>query len=153
MVLKRSRMARSMMAAVVAALLPGAHLAQAQTAAPARKPGITVELNKLETVPNACRGFFLIANATTEPLRELKLDVFFFDKGGVILNRVGLNFADIRAERSRVVIFDVPNTSCNDVGRLLINDVLACTKADGAPLLNCAQQINVATRAAVELAY
>lgn len=149
MALKQAKM----LAALVAALACGTATAAAQTAAPARKPGITVELNKLETVPTACRGFFLIANATTEPLRELRLDVFLFDKGGVILNRVGLNFSDIRAERSRVMIFDVPNISCNDVGRLLINDVLACTKADGAPLPNCAQQINVATRAAVELAY
>src|SRR5262245_50945220 len=112
---------------VAASLCLGCSVAAAQNApnkpAPA-KAAILVELNKLESSPNACRGYFVINNGVGEPLRELRLDVFLFDKGGVILRRVGLTFADIRAERSKVVLFDIPDTACDAVGRLVVNDVL-----------------------------
>jgi hypothetical protein len=127
-------------------------IATGQTAAPAEKK-ITVELNKLESVPNACRGYFVIGNGTTDALKELRLDVFLFDKAGVILRRVGLNFTDIRPERSKVVLFDIPDVSCGDIGRLIVNDVLACNGSSGTPLPDCASLVTTSTRAEATFVY
>jgi hypothetical protein len=130
--------------------LPAAAIAQ--TAAPAEKK-ISVELNKLESVPNACRGYFVIGNGTTDGLKELRLDVFLFDKAGVILRRVGLNFTDIRPERSKVVLFDIPDMSCGDIGRLIVNDVLACNGSSGTPLPDCTSLVTTSTRAEAAFVY
>jgi hypothetical protein len=131
--------------------LPAA-VATAQNAAKTASK-ISVELNKLETVPNACRGYFVIGNGTADGLKELRLDVFLFDKAGVILRRVGLNFTGIRPERSKVVLFDIPEVACGEIGRLIVNDVLACTGSAGAPLADCATLVTTSTRAEAAFVY
>ena len=48
----------------------------AQTPPPPMPPEIQVELNKLEPAGIACRGYFVVSNGVSEPLKELRLDVF-----------------------------------------------------------------------------
>ena len=76
-------------------------------AAPAQQRDITIELNKLEAIEKACRGYFIVENKMPESLKELQIDVFLFDKQGVILRRVALSFLDIRPGKSKVVLFDL----------------------------------------------
>lgn len=146
---------RSLLAALVVLLPTSFALAQATGGAPppSKSPEIQVELNKLEPAGNACRGYFLVNNGLTEPLKELRLDVFLFDRGGIILRRFGLTFLDIRAERSKVVLFDLPEVSCGNVGRLVVNDVIACTAATDAPLAGCSNRLRTSTRADVPFTY
>ena len=128
---------------------PTASLAQPQE----RPAGIDIELNKLEAAGPACRGYFVITNGTADALKELRLDVFLFDRSGVIMRRAGLTFLDVRAERTKVVPFDFPDVSCAGVGRLTVNDVLACTAAAGTPIAGCADRIRASTRASAGFAY
>lgn len=125
----------------------------AASVAQERPPGIDIELNKLETAGTACRGYFLITNGTADALKELRLDVFLFDRSGIIIRRAGLTFLDVRGERTKVVPFDFPDVSCAGIGRLTVNDVLACTAASGAPIAGCADRICVSTRASAGFAY
>jgi hypothetical protein len=145
---------QSVLAATICSFVGFAASAQetARPAAPKTRP-INVELNKLEPAGNACRGYFVIANTASEPLKELRLDVFLFDKSGIVLRRVGLTFADIRADRSKVVLFDIPETACSDIGRFVVNDVLACTSASGSPLPGCAAMVATSTRTGTEFSY
>jgi hypothetical protein len=83
----------------------------------------------------------------------LRLDVFLFDKSGIILRRVGLTFPDIQAARSRVVLFDFPEIGCLEIGRLMVNDVLTCANADGAPVENCGRMVITRTRANATFIY
>ena len=124
-----------------------------RAAAPARPREIVVELNKLEPVPNACRGYFLINNGTADDVKELRLDVYLFDKAGIILRRVGLTFPDIQAARSRVVLFDIPGLGCGEIGRLMVNDVLTCTTASGTALQDCTKTLTARTRTDAEFVY
>jgi hypothetical protein len=140
---------------------PAALFALAALAGPAPAPaqtqerpaGIDIELNKLEAAGTACRGYFVITNGTADALKELRLDVFLFDRSGIILRRAGLTFLDVRAERTKVVPFDFPEVSCTGIGRLTVNDVLACTAASGAPVVGCADRIRVTTRAGAGFSY
>jgi hypothetical protein len=125
----------------------------AQTPPPPMPPEIQVELNKLEPAGIACRGYFVVSNGVSEPLKELRLDVFLFDRAGIILRRFGLTFLDIRAERSKVVLFDLPEVECGNVGRLVVNDVIACTVASEAPLAGCSTRVRTSTRAGVPFTY
>lgn len=114
---------------------------------PASAPGITIELNKLEQTGNACRSYFVVNNSAAVPLKELRLAVYLFDRTGVILRLVALTFSDVRASRSKVVMFDIPEVPCNNLSRLVVNDITACASASGAPLPACS---SIATRTRTE---
>jgi hypothetical protein len=139
-------------AALAASALVVSQTALSQDAPPARG-GIVVELNKLEPAGPACRGYFIVTNGTPDGVKDLRLAVYLFDKNGIVIRSVALTFSDIRADRSKVVLFDIPDTACGDVGRLAVNDVLSCTGANGQAIANCQNLVSTRTRAAVDFAY
>jgi hypothetical protein len=128
--------------------------AAAETGAPANPSdaAVTVELNKLEPAANACRAYFVVGNQLPDPLKELQLDVYIFDPKGVIAHRVGLAFTDVRPNRTKVVLFDLADLTCGDIGRLLVNEVLACSTAKG-PVDHCADRVAVNTKTAARFEY
>ena len=115
-----------------------------------RTSAITVELNKLEAIGRACRGYFVVRNRTPEAIGELRLDVFLFDKPGLILRRVGLTFTDLPPERTKVALFDLTEGACEEIGRVLVNAVVACTNPRGGALPGCAEMVRTSTRAHAE---
>jgi hypothetical protein len=149
-------------AAACLALNPGLSLAQqqqqpapqpdaapAETAAPQPETGrISLELNKLTAAGNACQAFFIVDNQTPEALGELTVDIYLFDAEGVILRGLALQFADLRSGRATVVPFELPDLPCGNVSRVLLNNVLTCTDAQGAAVPGCAERIGVSTRTA-----
>ncbi|MYZ49558.1 hypothetical protein [Propylenella binzhouense] len=159
------RLARLWLAAFWLALPPAA-LAQGQApqqgaaeARPEAQPGlpthgaISLELNKLEGAQGACRAYFLVQNEMPVALDEMRLDVFLFDRSSVVLRRVALTYSDIRSNRMKVALFDLPDLDCGKIGRLLVNDVLACTIEGGKPIPDCADLLTVSSRADAEFRY
>lgn len=138
---------------LAALLCCGSAAALAQTAPPAPERPISVELNRLEAAGPACRGYFVLRNRLPERIAELRLDVFLFDRKGVVLRRVGLTFPDLRPERTKVVLFDLAEGACGDIGRLLVNDVIGCTGGNGEAVKDCAEKITTSTRTAAEFEY
>lgn len=116
-------------------------------------PAITLELNKIEPSENGCSLFFLVGNQGPEDLGEMQTEAYLFDKAGAILRGVLLQFQNVRGERTKVVAFAIPELGCDAIGRVLVNDVPVCNKADAAPLAGCAEGLAVSSRAGVELAY
>ena len=128
--------------------------AAATGAAAAGTPGtITLELNKLAASENVCQAYFVVDNQSPHRLQELKVDVYLFDKQDVVLRGVALPFADVRAGRTMVVPFELPDLPCGDIGRVLLNKVLVCTDASGAPVEACADMLAVNTRSDVAFEY
>lgn len=118
-----------------------------------RKPGLRLELNKLEPAGTGCRAYFVVENGTGEAVRELRLDTFLFDGNGLIGRRIGLTFPDLRPDRTKVVPFDLAGISCPEIGRLLVNDVLACTTPSGAALPGCGDLLALSTRTGARFEY
>lgn len=118
-----------------------------------RGNAISLELNKLEAASGGCRAYFVVENRTQEAVKELRLDTFIFDANGQIARRIGLTFPDIRPERTKVVPFDLAGSGCPEIGRVLVNDVLACTGPTGAAIPNCGDILKVATRASARFEY
>ena len=132
----------------------GTALAQAPSEQPKRAgPAITLELNKLEAAGGGCRAYFVVENRSGEGVKELRLDTFIFDAGGQITRRIGLTFPDIRADRTKVVPFDLSGAACPEIGRVLVNDVLACMGGSGSPIGNCGDMLKVSTRAGTRFEY
>ncbi len=122
-------------------------------AAPGAEGGVALELNKLTQVDNACHAYVVVDNRTPEPLGELTVDVYLFDKAGVILRGLALQFTDLRPARATVVPFELPDLPCGDVSRVLLNKVLTCTRADGSPVEGCGDRLAVSTKTAATFDY
>lgn len=121
------------------------------TPAPAAAPTpITVELNKLEPQPQACRVYLLIANPSDQDITDLKIDFILFNQDQVIEKRVAASLAPIAAGKTTVKLFDIDGQDCARVGSVLINDVMSCSGTTGA-IADCAKRITPSSRTGAKL--
>ena len=102
---------------------------------------VGLELNRLEPQGDACRAYLLIDNSRGEAWRSLKLDLFVLNTDGVVEKRLGLETAPIAAHKTLIRVFDLAGLSCAAIGRLLLNDVLACEVASG-PRTDCLERVD-----------
>lgn len=122
--------------------------ALAQDAAPAKAPPLKLQLNKVETAAEACRITMLVDNARGSGLKSYKVDLFAFDPEGVAQKRVAVELGPLPARKTTVKIFDFPGLACGKVGRILLNDVLACDGGDAAREA-CLERTETETKAGI----
>jgi len=140
------RFRRTILVALTAAMLP-----LSPGAAHAAEQRLRVELNKIEPTGDDCRTTWVLNNATAADLARLKLDIVAFDTDGIVARRVGAELGPIRREHTRVKLFDLKSIDCRNVGRMLMNGVLAC-EAEGADTVSpehCADSLETASRTTV----
>jgi hypothetical protein len=102
-------------------------------AAAAPSAPITLDLNKLEPLPGSspgCRAYIVVANPDPKPIPKLTIDVILFNNDGVIARRLALDLAPLAARKTSVRLFDLQGLPCDDIGQVLVNDVLACETGD-----------------------
>jgi hypothetical protein len=145
--LPQRRQAASSLARAAFAALAGIGLtispALAQEATPLR-----LELNRLEPRDNGACRVWLVANNAAEALDPLRLDLVLFGKDAVILRRLAVDVGPLPAARTAVRIFDVAGLRCDEIGQVLLNDVLACGGAEPADRARCVDRIAPGSRAA-----
>lgn len=130
--------------AVIAALaLPG--LAAAQDA-----PGVSIELNTVDTVDQACRLTFVLNNTLEADIDKIVAETVLFSDAGSVLLLTLFDFGDLPAGRPRVRQFQVPDTSCEQLGQVLVNGLSTCNIA-GAQSDQCAANLSLSSRLDVEL--
>jgi len=101
-------------------------------AALAAADGVSIELNKLEPNGGACRAHLVLENGTGSAFETLKLDLVMFDTEGVVARRLAVETASLPAGKTSLKVFDIDGLACEAVGRVLLNDVMACADASGA---------------------
>lgn len=106
---------------------------------------ITLELNKLETVKDACQAYFLIAEKAGKPLQSLRADLIIFGKDGGIAKRLIAELGPIRSKKTSVKIFAL-ELACPDISGVLLNDVASC--APDATAEACLDRLQVSSRLA-----
>lgn len=107
---------------------------------------LRLELNKLETLEDACRAYLVFENNTQITYQSLKLDLVLFDGDGIINRRLAVEGGNLPVGKTSVKLFDIRGTECNSVSRVLLNDVLDCSDIQG-PRQNCIDDIDTASRA------
>ncbi len=114
-------------------------------------PGrLGIELNKLDQVEETCRVYFVFENALDHKLETLQLELVLFDTNGFIKRRLTLDAAPIAKDKTSVKLFDLPETQCTDVGRILINDVVKIAGPDG-DLPNDVSQLDLSSKLDADL--
>lgn len=136
---------------LVSATLLVLSAADAAHAADLADKKLLVELNKLEPAGGDCRTTWVLSNGTDKDLDSLKLDIVAFDKDGIVARRVAAEMGPIAQTHTRVKLFDLKSIACGDVGRILMNGVLACEiqGAEATAPEQCAAEIQTASRSAV----
>jgi hypothetical protein len=119
-------------------------------AANAASQPIGIELNRVDEQGPSCRASFVIANPGPETFSSFKLDLVVFDKGGTITRRLAADVAPLRADKTSVKIFDIPDTGCGGIGSILVNDVLDCRAADKA-VADCVGRLSVTSKLPIKL--
>ena len=136
------RMGAVILAAV--ALLAAGHRAQAEFGA------LSIELNKLESEDHSCRAYLVVTNKSTTTYDVLKLDLVLFQPDGVIGRRFAVDLGPLKSGKRTVKLFDIDTVPCEQVGSVLINDVLECTANSGL-LPDCLAAITPSSLAKAQL--
>lgn len=112
--------------------------------------GLSIELNKLEPQDGACRAYLVFDNSDGPALENLQLDLILFDQAGVIARRLAVDTGPLRAAKTSVKLFDIADLPCNDIRRILVNEVLDCRDASGLKD-DCIERLTLSSRADAQL--
>jgi hypothetical protein len=112
--------------------------------------GLTLELNKLEPLDKGCRAYMVVDNKSAAEYEALKLDLFMFRPDGIIGRRFAIDIAPLKPQKRTVKLFDLAGLACEDVGTLLINDVLEC-RIGGSPSGDCLARLTLSSLAGAKL--
>lgn len=132
--------------ACAAVIIPGA--ASAQDAA----SEFGLELNSAaDTDSGSCRLTFVASNKTETALDRTAYQVGIFDAGGAVTRLLVLEFGALIEGKTKIVQFDLGDTQCSNISRMIINDVTGCTQSsDGQESDICLAQLNASSRTDIE---
>lgn len=115
----------------------------------AATPSLEIELNSLiKTTNGGCRMNFMLHNIMASSIEDLAFEVVLFDKGGRVANLLRLNGGALLKGKTRVRQFDLKNTKCSNISRVLINEITAC-KGEGLTPRICLKALNATSRTKV----
>jgi hypothetical protein len=119
-------------------------------AAHAEQGSMSVQLNKVEPQGQGCRTYFVVTNKGAAAYEVLKLDLIVFRPDGVIGRRFAADLGPIKPNKRTVKLFDLDDTSCDQIGSILINEVLDC-KVDDTQKPDCLADITASSLAKAQL--
>ncbi len=90
----------------------------------------------------------VLDNPSAHPYSSYRLDLVIFAVDGIIARRLALEAAPLRANKTMVKEFEIEALACRQVGRILLNDVSACT-SDTGEIANCVAGARLSSRAPV----
>lgn len=138
---------KSVRAAVILAACLSAAPALAQEAQGAH---ISIELNAVEPVEDACRISFLVRNGHGHDIGQAVYEAVLFDTQGRVDRLTLFDFGALPAARPRVRQFVVPGLACASLGSLLINGAETCA-GDDLPAGACSDGLALHSRTDVEV--
>ncbi|MBO9429901.1 hypothetical protein [Sulfitobacter sp. R18_1] len=125
--------------------------AETPVATPASaSPALKVELNAADTTEANCKLTFLITNELSAPLDKAVYETVLFDREGTVNRLTLFDFGELPVGRPRVRQFVVPQTTCENLGRILFNGAQSCDGA-GIEAGTCESALAPATRTEIEV--
>ena len=145
-----ARRARFPSLSALCGLFALAAAAPALAEAPSPGPSLSIEINKAEQLEATCRLVFMAHNGLGVDLSELSLETVLFDTEGGVERFTLFDFRDVPAGKTRARQFDLPDTRCEGIGRVLINGAAACA-GDGLSGAECIEHLEPTSRTAMEI--
>ncbi len=111
---------------------------------------VSIELNALEQVEDACRISFLVQNGHSSGIDQAVYETVLFDTDGRVDRLTLFDFGALPSARPRVRQFVVPGLACASLGRLLVNGAATCAGTD-LPEDACSKDLELGSRTDVEV--
>ena len=109
-------------ALALSAIIAGSSLIAAPAAAQ-DGGAFRLELNNTAAADTGCRLTYVATNDMGLDLSEASYEVAVFDGEGLVQRLLILQFGALADGRTKVVQFDLAETACSDISRLLVNNV------------------------------
>ncbi len=93
----------------------------------------------------------MVRNKLGHTLDRFSLDLYVFDRDGVIARQVLLDLAPLRNAKTTVARFSLIKRACDDVGQILVNDVPSCRSEGTGETLDCLAGLSVSSRGRIEM--
>ncbi len=138
----------SMATRATTTLLLSVFLAASMPRGSAAGESLHIELNRLEERDDGCRVHLVLENESPRAYSSYRLDLVVFATDGIISRRLALEAAPLRASKTIVKDFELVGLACTRVGRILLNDVSACTSESG-DIDDCVAATRVSSRSSV----
>ncbi len=117
----------------------------------AAEGGLEIELNKVEDSGGGCLASFVVYNGLGHTLDRFSMDLYVFDRAGIIAREVLIDLAPLRTDKTRVARFALIQRACEEVGRVLVNDIPSCRSQGTGEILDCLDGLAVSSRSRVEM--
>ena len=112
---------------------------------------LTVELNKFEdNEAGGCRAFFLFRNRTDNTFEGFEMSLAILDGSGVIDRLLTIDAAPIKAARTTLKLFEIPELACSDISEILLHELASC-RPQNADEIDCFPILNLNSRTAASL--
>lgn len=114
-------------------------------------PELSLQLNTVQQLEdNTCRMIFVAVNNVGEDISAFTTETVLFEASGAVSNFTLFDFRDLPAGKTRVRQFDLPETECGTIKRILINGSATCTISDGESSI-CMDKLTTQSSTGVEL--
>jgi hypothetical protein len=121
----------------------------AETGAQQRQ--LTIELNKVQQSQDGCRLSFIAVNEMGANLETTAMEVVFFDSNDVVSEMLLLDFGRLPSDKTKVVEFVLQQQECEQISRVLVNDVVECSSAEEQNMTrDCFNALKTSNRAEIE---
>jgi hypothetical protein len=115
---------------------------------PASTPSLRLEFNGIEPSTAGCRLTFVVENALGAALDRAAFEIVLFNGQGLVDRLTVLDFKELPAGKTKVRQFDLPGADCANIGRVLVNDALAC-EGEGVEAGACIRNLKTETKSDV----
>lgn len=113
---------------------------------------LRVELNDLvDDGAGNCQLVMVATNGLPQDLSQVAWQVAVFDQDGRVTSLLALDFGAMISSKNKVVGFTIPNGGCDTIGRVIINDIAACTAEDDSDMRDtCLRALETQNRSDIE---
>lgn len=117
----------------------------------AQERELTIELNKMQQSQDGCRLSFIAVNRMGANLETTAMEVVFFDASDVVSEMLLLDFGRLPSDKTKVVEFVLQQQECEQISRVLVNDVVECSSAEEQNMTqDCFSALKTSNRAEIE---
>jgi len=102
------------------------------TVVSAQSGNFVLELNNATEVDNSCRLTYVATNSTGIALTKTSYEVAIFDSEGRVANLLVLEFGQLPIAKTKVVQFDLKDSPCSNISRIVVNNLAECESAEGS---------------------
>ncbi|NKX37619.1 hypothetical protein HGG70_06730 [Rhodobacteraceae bacterium R_SAG4] len=110
-----------------------------------------LDLNSVtETTEGSCRLTYVAANQSSTALDRASYQIALFDGQGVVTRLLVLEFGALSEGKTKVLQFDLAETECGSISRIVVNASPACIAGDGNPSDLCMDGLVASSRTPIQ---